>query len=93
MGACGVFRGLAFDAQLVQVLLHRATSALILYQVSGLQPNYSALYTKMSTNLSLMHLSHDVWLEGAGQHNLWIELGIVQAVETSNQHSISESVT
>ncbi|CAL8360380.1 unnamed protein product [Merluccius merluccius] len=32
MGACGVFRGLAFDVQQVQVLHHRETSSLILYQ-------------------------------------------------------------
>ena len=54
-------------------------------EVSGLQPGYNRLQTKMSTNLPFMHLSHDVRPEGARQHNFWVELGVVQAVEPPNQ--------
>lgn len=36
-----------------------------------------------------MHLPYDVWPEGMGQHNLGVELSVVQAVELPDQYTIS----
>lgn len=37
-----------------------------------------------------MHLSHAVRPSGKRQHNLWVELGVIQAVVPPNQYSISD---
>lgn len=81
IGACGVLRCLALDAQLVQVRHQGHILSHPVLVISGLQLSYSVLHTKMSTNRSFM-LSHDIGLEGAWHYNLWLKLSIVQAVKS-----------